>query len=135
MDMPWEAKIGSLVNEQLELENTMAWLSTLGGAFSALGDYSPQFAQAASQVSLKQLQLAMRLGDPVVVCRCRLYLAMSLLQRGSLRSCRTLLRRQYQFAISKEGQRDPKLVKMCQSVWVRMRYLSSLRKNPSNKGL
>lgn len=133
MDMPWEARIGCLVREQLELDNTMAWLSTLGGAFSALGDYNPQFAEAASQVSLRQLQLAMHLGDPVVVCRCRLYLAMSLLQRGNFRCCRTLLRRQYQFAISKEGQRDPKLVKMCQSVWVRMRYLSSLRKTLSNK--
>uniref|UniRef100_A0A224YDS7 Protein, containing DUF4807 domain n=1 Tax=Rhipicephalus zambeziensis TaxID=60191 RepID=A0A224YDS7_9ACAR len=127
MDRSWEAKIGRLVVEQLELENTMAWLSTLGGAFSALGDYCSRFAEAAGQVSVKQLKLALRIGDPVTVCRCHIYLAMSLLQRGYFRSCRRLLRQQYYFATSKEGLRDPKLVKMCQSVWIRMRYLQSLQ--------
>lgn len=127
MDRSWEAKVGHLVVEQLELENTMAWLSTLGGAFSALGDYCSRFAEAAGQVSVKQLKLALRIGDPVTVCRCQIYLAMSLLQRGYFRSCRRLLRQQYYFATSKEGLRDPKLVKMCQSVWIRMRYLQSLQ--------
>uniref|UniRef100_A0A1E1X635 Uncharacterized protein n=1 Tax=Amblyomma aureolatum TaxID=187763 RepID=A0A1E1X635_9ACAR len=123
IDMSWEGKIGHLVVQQLELENTMAWLSTLGGAFSALGDYDFRFAEAACQVSVKQLKLALHIGDPVTVCRCQIYLAMSLLQRGYFRSCRTLLRKQYKFAVSKEGQRDPKLAKMCQAVWIRMQYL------------
>lgn len=127
MDRSWEAKIGRLVVEQLELENTMAWLSTLGGAFSALGDYCSRFAEAAGQVSVKQLKLALRIGDPVTVCRCHVYLAMSLLQRGYFRSCRRMLRQQYSFATSKEGLRDPKLLKMCQAVWIRMRYLQSLQ--------
>ncbi|XP_065299113.1 uncharacterized protein [Dermacentor albipictus] len=127
MDMSWEAKIIHLVVQQLELENTMAWLSTLGGAFSALGDYCSRFAEAAGLVSVKQLKLALRFGDPVTVCRCHIYLAMSLLQRGYFRSCRRILRRQYHFATSKEGLRDLKLMKMCQSVWIRMRYLKSLK--------
>ncbi|XP_050044371.1 uncharacterized protein F58A4.6-like isoform X1 [Dermacentor andersoni] len=127
MDMSWEAKIIHLVVEQLELENTMAWLSTLGGAFSALGDYCSRFAEAAGLVSVKQLKLALRFGDPVTMCRCHIYLAMSLLQRGYFRSCRRILRQQYHFATSKEGLRDPKLMKMCQSVWIRMRYLQSLK--------
>ncbi|XP_065299114.1 uncharacterized protein [Dermacentor albipictus] len=92
MDMSWEAKIIHLVVQQLELENTMAWLSTLGGAFSALGDYCSRFAEAAGLVSVKQLKLALRFGDPVTVCRCHIYLAMSLLQRGYFRSCRRILR-------------------------------------------
>uniref|UniRef100_A0A023G860 Uncharacterized protein n=1 Tax=Amblyomma triste TaxID=251400 RepID=A0A023G860_AMBTT len=125
IDMTWEAKVGHLVLQQLELENTMAWLSTLGGAFSALGDYDFRFAEAACQVSVKQLKLALLIGDPVTVCRCHIYLAMSLLQRGYFRSCRRLLRKQYQFAVSKEGERDPRLAKMCQSVWIRMQYLRS----------
>ncbi|XP_077510743.1 uncharacterized protein LOC144121427 [Amblyomma americanum] len=125
IDMSWEAKVGHLVVQQLELENTMAWLSTLGGAFSALGDYDFRFAEAACQVSVKQLKLALHIGDPVTVCRCHIYLAMSLLQRGYFRSCRKLLRKQYKFAVSREGQRDPKLAKMCQSVWIRMQYLRS----------
>lgn len=130
IDMSWEAKIGHLLVQQLELENTMAWLSTLGGAFSALGDYDFRFAEAACQVSVKQLKLALHVGDPVTVCRCHIYLAMSLLQRGYFRSCRRVLRKQYQFAVSKGGQRDPKLAKMCQSVWIRMQYLRSQEKQP-----
>lgn len=126
MDKSWNIKIGRLVAEQVELENAMAWLSTLGGAYSALGDNSVKFAEAASQVSVQQLKLALRIGDPATLCRCRIYVAMSLLQRGYFRSCRRLLREQYQFAVSAAGQRDPRLAKMCQSVWDRMRYLRSL---------
>lgn len=29
-----------LVHERVELDDTLSWLSTLGGAFSALGDLS-----------------------------------------------------------------------------------------------
>lgn len=129
MDKSWEQKIGQLIAQQVELENAMAWLSTLGGAFSALGDYDEKFAEAASKVSLKQLKLAMHIGDPATLCRCHIYIAMSLLQRGYFRSCRRIIREQYRFAISTEGQREPKLVKMCQSVWERMRYLYSVKKS------
>ncbi|KAM7311756.1 uncharacterized protein ISCGN_008663 [Ixodes scapularis] len=92
MDKSWDVKLGYLVAEQVELENAMAWLSTLGGAYSALGDNNVKFAEAASQVSVQQLKLALRIGDPATLCRCRIYIAMSLLQRGYFRSCRRLLR-------------------------------------------
>ncbi|CAN7985456.1 unnamed protein product [Ixodes hexagonus] len=127
MDKSWNLKIGYLVAEQVELDNAMAWLSTLGGAYSALGDNSVKFAEAASQVSVQQLKLALRIGDPATLCRCHIYIAMSLLQRGYFRSCRRLLREQHQFAVSAAGQRDPRLAKMCQSVWDRMLYLRSLK--------
>ncbi|KAM7310375.1 hypothetical protein ISCGN_007283 [Ixodes scapularis] len=128
MDKSWDVKLGYLVAEQVELENAMAWLSTLGGAYSALGDNNVKFAEAASQVSVQQLKLALRIGDPATLCRCRIYIAMSLLQRGYFRSCQRLLREQHQFSVSAEGQREPRLAKMCQSVWDRMRYLRLLRR-------
>lgn len=38
LDFAWNQKIKCLVSEKRDLENAMSWLSTLGGAFSALGD-------------------------------------------------------------------------------------------------
>ncbi|XP_064460757.1 uncharacterized protein F58A4.6-like [Ornithodoros turicata] len=129
LDKLWEARIGCVLAEQIEVENAMAWLSTLGGAYSALGDYDAKFAQAASHVSFQQLRLALRIGDPLTLCRCRIYIAMSLLQRGYFKACKKLVREQYEFAKSRTGRGDPRLAKMCQSVWVRMQYLWSLRRS------
>ncbi|GIY75849.1 uncharacterized protein CEXT_390621, partial [Caerostris extrusa] len=39
IDHKWNKKLELMLMERCELENAMAWLSTLGGAFSALGDY------------------------------------------------------------------------------------------------
>lgn len=129
MDKSWEDKIGHLVAEHAEVENAMAWLSTLGGAYSALGDSNTKFAEAARHISLQQLRLALRIGDPLTVCRCHIYIAMSLLQRGHFSSCKKIIRRQYRFAKSPTGWQEPRLAKMCQSVWVRMQYLWSLQKS------
>lgn len=38
LDFGWNGRISKIVAEKHELENSMSWLSTLGGAFSALGD-------------------------------------------------------------------------------------------------
>lgn len=35
--------IDTMVVERRELDNSFSWMSTLGGAYSALGDYIPNF--------------------------------------------------------------------------------------------
>lgn len=35
--------IDTMVVEKRELDNSFSWMSTLGGAYSALGDYIPNF--------------------------------------------------------------------------------------------
>lgn len=51
-----------LVRERCEVDHALSWLSTLGGAFSALGDYFEACADTAGKISVHQLKLALRLG-------------------------------------------------------------------------
>lgn len=83
---PVDYKIASLCNSMLlecqHLDSAMSWLSTLGGAFSALGDYDMKFAEFAGETSRKQMKIAIRLQNPDLIARCWLYFALSLIQKA-----------------------------------------------------
>lgn len=81
MDYAWGERLCRCGQERQHLDAVMSWLSTLGGACSALGDYLEAFAERAWAISLQQLEIAQRLGDPTIVSRCRLYAAISLIQQ------------------------------------------------------
>jgi hypothetical protein len=49
-------------------------------------------AVIAGNISFKQLQVAMELADPVSIARCRLFFALSLMQRGYLEKSRHIIR-------------------------------------------
>ncbi|XP_042234293.1 uncharacterized protein LOC121874260 isoform X2 [Homarus americanus] len=87
IDYEWCNIMKRSVQEKQHLNTIMSWLSTLGGACSALGDYSAQFAERAGTISLQQLDIAFRLGDPLIVSRCRLYAAISLIQQHKFKVC------------------------------------------------
>lgn len=125
LDYKWNGRVQVLVNEKCDLENAMAWLSTLGGAFSALGDTYVECAKRAGVISVQQLSIALRLGDPLTVCRCKIYLAMSLLQRGYFRKTKCIIRDLYRFSTEGEGSKDFRLKNMCIAVWNRLKYLKS----------
>ncbi|KAG8198799.1 hypothetical protein JTE90_007103 [Oedothorax gibbosus] len=125
LDLSWNKRLQILVNERCELENAMAWLSTLGGAFSALGDTYIDCAEKAGLISIKQFQLALRIGDLLTICRCKIYLAMSLLQRGYYRKTKNMVRELYNFSIGPEGSKDFRLKNMCIAVWNRLKYVLS----------
>lgn len=111
--------------ECIELDYIMSWMSTLGGAFSALGDYNIASAEIAGKISVHQLKLAMRIGDPCTIARCKLYLSISLIQKNHFKAARTLIIEQYRFALSqKENNRA--LVNMCLGIWSKMRYMKYL---------
>ena len=76
----------------------MSWLSTLGGAFSALGDYKSNSAHIAGKISIHQLKMAHRLGDPSVVSRCKLYLSISLIQMNRFKVAQDFIRAEFNFA-------------------------------------
>ncbi|EFA05380.2 hypothetical protein TcasGA2_TC015548 [Tribolium castaneum] len=61
IDYQWNERVVEMVRERCELDHAMSWLSTLGGAFSALGDYFANCAQIAGKISVNQLKLALRL--------------------------------------------------------------------------
>ncbi|KAL4098190.1 hypothetical protein QTP88_022838 [Uroleucon formosanum] len=107
--------------EYRELENIMAWLSTLGGAFSSLGDQTEHCAIVAGNISLQQLRIAMRIGDPLTAARCKLYAAISLMQRGFHKQAKLIVQSQYIF-IKSQLVVDERLIKMCCGVWTKLRY-------------
>ncbi|KAI8034327.1 uncharacterized protein F58A4.6 [Drosophila gunungcola] len=107
--------------EHIEVEHLMSWLSTLGGGFSALGEQFERCAETAGKISLQQLKIGLRLGDPFLQARCKLYFSISLIQRGQLRAAKHLIREQYAFARS-NAEKDVRLVRMCLGIWQRLSY-------------
>lgn len=121
-------RINVLVHKRVILEEAMAWLSTLGGGFSSLGDhYSdavsstfhylltflslrfslcrnsssgpmwPAFpftsqAEIAGSISVRQMTVAMEMGDPVIQAKCRLWFAQSRMQIGDFKTAAQVIR-------------------------------------------
>lgn len=75
---------------------------------------------------MRQLSIGLRLGDPFVQARCKLYYSISLIQTGRLKSAKHIVREQYKFA-TKVKEIDGRLVKMCKGIWLRVQYEYGLR--------
>ena len=125
LDRMWNERMTQMTLERREVDHAMSWLSTLGGAFSALGDEFQHCAEIAGKISVKQFELALRLGDPLLVARCQLYAALSLIQQGRLKTARKTVRSIYKFSIS---QNDVRLRKMCHGVWAKLQYYHKKQK-------
>ncbi|XP_031833906.1 uncharacterized protein LOC116427558 [Nomia melanderi] len=125
LDYKWNDRITQMVLERREVDHAMSWLSTLGGAFSALGEEFQHCAEIAGKISVKQLELAMRLGDPHLVARCKLYAALSLIQQGQLRIPKIIVRNIYKFSIN---QNDVRLQNMCHGIWAKLKYCYKTKK-------
>lgn len=116
-----------LVRERLELDHALSWLSTLGGAFSALGDYFPSAAEMAGKISLHQFKLALRLHDPNIQARCRLFLSLSLIQQRCYQIAKKIILEEYKSAKNSVVV-DERLVKMCFGIWSKLKYERSRNK-------
>lgn len=125
IDYAWNDRILRLVWTRVEIENAFSWLSTLGGAYSALGDYFEDCAEEAGRISVRQYKLSQMLGDDSLAARSRLYSALSQAQKGNLHISRHIVRNVAHFA---RVTRDKRLMRMCQGVWAKLKYLRSLRK-------
>lgn len=133
-----------MVLEKQEADHAMSWLSTLGGAFSALGEefehcvscsclfctdmsnYVIYFnfvfliqAKMAGKISIRQFELALRLDNPLLIARCRLYSALSLIQCGYFRMPRYIIKNTYRFALE---EKDERLQNMCHGIWAKLQY-------------
>lgn len=97
----------------------MSWLSTLGGAFSALGDYFEDRADIAGKISIHQIKLSLRIGDPNLIARCRLYFSISLIQQKKFKLAQHIIRQQHQYALAID---DIRLRKMCLGIWSKLQY-------------
>ncbi|KAG8238023.1 hypothetical protein J437_LFUL014991 [Ladona fulva] len=135
LDYAWGRRMERLAYETLELNAAMSWLSTLGGAFSALGDEKLACAGIAGRISVHQFKIALRLGDLHTVSRCRLYLALSLMQRGKLKSAKNIIYNEYTKAKQMpEAAIDVRLLRMCQGLWAKLNYSYVLRLRKKSEG-
>ncbi|XP_034235820.1 uncharacterized protein F58A4.6 [Thrips palmi] len=121
LDYNWCHRINYMVMERSELDNAMSWLSTLGGAYSALGDHFSHCAEMAGRISIRQFQLALRLGDPSTVARCKLYIALSLIQNYRFKPAQHIIETQYHLAMDSASP-DTRLIRMCRGIWSKLRY-------------
>lgn len=125
LDYKWNERMTRMASERREVDHAMSWLSTLGGAFSALGEEFQHCAKMAGRISVRQFELALRLGDPLLVARCKLYAALSLIQQGQLEIPKKIVRNIYRFSIE---QNDVRLQNMCHGIWAKLKYCHRLRK-------
>lgn len=117
--------------ELIEADHMFSWLSTLGGAFSALGDYYEDRAAIAGKISIQQMRLANRLGDPCLISRCYLFFSISLMQRKKLKLAQFIIRKQYEFALQNH---DYRLWKMCLGIWSKLQYTHMINRKKRRLG-
>ncbi|CAK1590097.1 unnamed protein product [Parnassius mnemosyne] len=131
IDYAWNDRMRYLIWTRIELENAFSWLSTLGGAYSALGDYFEHCAEEAGRISLRQYKLSRMLGDDGLAARSRLYSAISYAQKGRLKLARHMVRNIAAFA---RETHDKRLNRMCQGVWAKLKYLRTLKSKYGTEG-
>lgn len=121
LDYAGGRRLEFLLYQRMELEHAMAWLSTLGGAFSALGDHQTRCAIVAGHISVQQFRIAVNLGDELTKMRCILYYGYSLIQRGYLKQARKVIEHQYNLAKAMPYV-DSRILSMCHGIWARLKY-------------
>ncbi|EZA60369.1 hypothetical protein DMN91_011294 [Ooceraea biroi] len=119
LDPKWSERLMHIILERKEADEAMCWLSTMGGAFSALGEDFEHCAIMAGKISKKQFELALILDNPILVARCNLYCALSLIQRGHFAIPRHVIKQIHKFAVR---EKDVRLQNMCQGIWAKLQY-------------
>ncbi|XP_029201549.2 uncharacterized protein LOC114965984 [Acropora millepora] len=134
-DLSWSKRLLVGLREYMQLQGVMAWLSTLGGAYSAMGEYINSYSEKAGQISYQQLLVAIRLGNPILAAQCKVFAALSLIQRGKFKLAARIIREQYRLAGRNGYARDDKLIASCQAAWSRMQFLQRQRKKANKRSL
>lgn len=127
-DLKWSKLLLVGLVEYMQLQDVMAWLSTLGGAYSAMGEHLHSYSEKAGQISHHQLLVAIRLGNPILAAQSKVFAALSLIQRGRLKLASRIIRDQYRLAASDGFAKDGKLISSCRAAWCRIQFLRKQRK-------
>ena len=127
LDAAFGRRVLRLLHDRLDLEVAMAWLSTLGGGFSALGDYYGFAAEKAQKISLAQMKLALDMGDPIITAKSWLWFSLALIQKGRIQAANIIVKKQLAFSRTKVGKLDPRLKRMCKGVLSKIEYNRDLR--------
>ncbi|XP_058822923.1 uncharacterized protein F58A4.6 [Topomyia yanbarensis] len=132
IDYKWGERANRMLWERIELDEMMSWLSTLGGAFSALGDYKLACADIAGKISMQQMKLAMRLGEPSLIARCRLFTAIAMTQKYNFAGAKQIVQQVYR-AEKRKSELDQRLMKMCLGIWSKLSYEYDLYQKRLNR--
>lgn len=92
IDRMWNRRLLYQIRLKMELWESMAWMSTLGGAYSCLGEHDTYFASKAGAMSKTQMQLSSVVGDPNLVVRCAIYKVYSFCQLNQRKKARSFLK-------------------------------------------
>lgn len=92
-------------------------------------------AERAGRISMYQLKLAFKSGDPSIIARSKLYYSISLIQKGRLRAARKMILDQYEFAKEERRGGDERVYKMCHGIWLKLQYAYTMRKQKRHKSL
>ncbi|XP_046864153.1 uncharacterized protein LOC124458095 isoform X2 [Xenia sp. Carnegie-2017] len=122
-DISWSVRVLQQTKEQLQLEAAFAWLSTLGGAHSALGNYFHKNAKVACELSMKQLYIATKIGSPILATHCKLYFAMSLMQQGQYKRASKIISSVWRNIMNDKGLQEKKLINCYKASKVRLKHL------------
>ncbi|XP_055547024.1 uncharacterized protein F58A4.6 [Wyeomyia smithii] len=132
IDYKWGERANRLIWERIEVDEMISWLSTLGGAFSALGDYKLECADVAGKISIQQMKLAMRIGEPSLIARCKLYLAIAMIQRYNFAGAKQMIVQIYRNE-KRQYEPDSRLLKMCLGIWAKLKYEYELYQKRLNR--
>ena len=111
--------------QMIELEDALHWLSTLGGAFSNLGENNVNFALKAGTNAMKQLMVAMKCDDHSVVAKCWLFVGQSLLQQERFTESSKILKSVWRACHSpplNNLNSTNKLINMTKGIWARLQH-------------
>jgi len=121
IDTNWNKRILNLVVIRFKVEDSLSWLSTLGGAYSSLGEYDINCAVKAGQISVSQLRLAAISGDPNLMARCGIYMAYSMCQQNRRPEAIKMIKRSLYPFISKIKNCDKIVLSMYSSLCYRIK--------------
>ena len=117
----WSDITMAALQRHIRLGTISLWISTLGGAYSALGDHSPLHAAEAELLAIKQYRVAIALGDPSLAGRCKLFVAWSYSQRGAYAAAEMAIASLERETIHRGS--DEKLLHMCAAARIKMTHL------------
>ena len=123
LDHQGSALAQAVLVKAVETEDALHWLSTLGGAYSNLGEGSLDRAKQAGRNAMKQLAVLGKNGDVTVALKCWLFIGQSLVQQGRFKIARRILRSVWTECHKPQVASlasTSKLVKMCQGIWNRL---------------
>lgn len=84
-------------------------------------------ATVAGRISIYQFRLALQFGDPGLIARSKLYMAIALIQKHQLRAAKHLTRHVYNEALA-ERDRDERLLNMCHGIWLKLQWSYTQRR-------